>query len=138
MYSRIGNPTVAAFEERIASLEGGIGAVATASGQDVGAFRAFFHSMLDQGVHLPPSAFEASSRKAFLDDDSDGAEAAGKLEPAEIFHEILEHRWFLSEAAGRDVGPAGATRTTGSPSSRNPGPRGKPRLRPCRCRRPAR
>ena len=27
--------------------------------QDLGAFRAFFHSMLDQGVHLPPSAFEA-------------------------------------------------------------------------------
>ena len=33
IYSRIGNPTVAAFEERIASLEGGLGAVATASGQ---------------------------------------------------------------------------------------------------------
>ena len=32
IYSRIGNPTVAAFEERMASLEGGIGAVATASG----------------------------------------------------------------------------------------------------------
>ena len=32
IYSRIGNPTVAAFEERIASLEGGIGAVATSSG----------------------------------------------------------------------------------------------------------
>lgn len=33
IYSRISNPTVAAFEERLASLEGGIGAVATASGQ---------------------------------------------------------------------------------------------------------
>lgn len=32
IYSRIGNPTVAAFEERMASLEGGLGAVATASG----------------------------------------------------------------------------------------------------------
>jgi O-acetylhomoserine (thiol)-lyase len=32
IYSRIGNPTVAAFEEKIASLEGGLGAVATASG----------------------------------------------------------------------------------------------------------
>jgi O-acetylhomoserine (thiol)-lyase len=32
VYSRIGNPTVAAFEECIASLEGGLGAVATASG----------------------------------------------------------------------------------------------------------
>jgi tRNA A-37 threonylcarbamoyl transferase component Bud32 len=28
----------------------------------------------------------------------------GRLEPAELFHELLEHRWFLSEAAGRDVG----------------------------------
>ena len=32
VYSRIANPTVAAFEERMASLEGGLGAVATASG----------------------------------------------------------------------------------------------------------
>ncbi len=32
IYSRIGNPTVAAFEERIANLEGAIGAVAAASG----------------------------------------------------------------------------------------------------------
>jgi O-acetylhomoserine (thiol)-lyase len=32
IYSRIMNPTTAAFEERIASLEGGVGAVATASG----------------------------------------------------------------------------------------------------------
>jgi hypothetical protein len=28
----------------------------------------------------------------------------GKLEPAEIFHQVLEHLWFLSEAAGEDVG----------------------------------
>ena len=37
IYTRLGNPTVAAFEERIASLEGGIGAVATglrAGGRD--------------------------------------------------------------------------------------------------------
>lgn len=33
IYSRISNPTVAAFEEKIASLEGGLGAVAAASGQ---------------------------------------------------------------------------------------------------------
>lgn len=33
IYSRISNPTVNAFEERMASLEGGIGAVATSSGQ---------------------------------------------------------------------------------------------------------
>jgi len=33
IYSRIGNPTTAAFEERMASLEGGLGAVAVSSGQ---------------------------------------------------------------------------------------------------------
>jgi len=32
IYSRLGNPTVSVFEERMASLEGGIGAVAAASG----------------------------------------------------------------------------------------------------------
>ena len=32
------------------------------------------------------------------------AHLRGKREPAELFHEILEHRWFLSEAAQRDVG----------------------------------
>ncbi len=35
----------------------------------------------------------------------------GKLEPAEIFHEVLEHRWFLSERAGRDVGLDHAVRS---------------------------
>ena len=33
IYSRISNPTTSAFEERMASLEGGIGSVATSSGQ---------------------------------------------------------------------------------------------------------
>ena len=32
IYTRIGNPTTAAFEERVASLEGGIGGLAAASG----------------------------------------------------------------------------------------------------------
>jgi hypothetical protein len=30
-------------------------------------------------------------------------EMCGKLEPAEVFHEILEHRWFLSERAGHEI-----------------------------------
>jgi hypothetical protein len=29
--------------------------------------------------------------------------ASGKLEPAELFHEVLVHRWYLSERAGREV-----------------------------------
>ncbi len=38
MYSRISNPTVAAFEEKIALLEGGVGALACAAGQTASAF----------------------------------------------------------------------------------------------------
>ena len=30
-------------------------------------------------------------------------EARRKLEPAELFHQILEHRWFMSERAGYEV-----------------------------------
>ena len=30
-------------------------------------------------------------------------ELRAKLEPAELYHEVLEHRWFLSEAAGREI-----------------------------------
>lgn len=29
---------------------------------------------------------------------------AGKLEPAELFHEVMVHRWFRSEQEGRDIG----------------------------------
>jgi hypothetical protein len=36
------------------------------------------------------------------------AELRSKLEDAEIFHQILEHRWFMSEAAGTDVGTEAA------------------------------
>ena len=27
----------------------------------------------------------------------------GKLEPAEVFHEVLEHRWYLAERAQHDI-----------------------------------
>jgi len=27
----------------------------------------------------------------------------GKLEPAEIYHQVLEHRWYMSEKANHDV-----------------------------------
>jgi O-acetylhomoserine (thiol)-lyase len=54
VYSRISNPTVAAFEERIASLEGGIGAVATASGQSA-EFLAI-SALCETGDHVVSSA----------------------------------------------------------------------------------
>ena len=43
--------------------------------------------------------------------DAVPSDLLGRLAPAEIFHEVLEHRWFLSERAGRDVGTTAATRS---------------------------
>jgi O-acetylhomoserine (thiol)-lyase len=54
IYSRIANPTVAAFEERMASLEGGLGAMATASGQ--AAEFLTFACLAGAGDHLVASA----------------------------------------------------------------------------------
>jgi O-acetylhomoserine (thiol)-lyase len=54
VYSRLANPTVAAFEERIASLEGGLGAVATASG--LAAQYITFASLAGAGDHIVSSA----------------------------------------------------------------------------------
>ena len=54
VYTRISNPTVAAFEERMASLEGGIGAVATASGQS--AEFLVMSALCESGDHVVSSA----------------------------------------------------------------------------------
>lgn len=54
IYSRIGNPTVAALEERLASLEGGIGAVATASGMSAEFIT--FAALVGVGDHVVASA----------------------------------------------------------------------------------
>jgi glutamate-1-semialdehyde 2,1-aminomutase len=43
-----------------------------ARGQDLPAFRAFFHAMLERGVYLPPSAFEAWFLSAAHDDGAIG------------------------------------------------------------------
>lgn len=53
-YSRIMNPTVAAFEERIANLEGGVGAVAFASG--LAAQSAALFTLLRPGDHVVASS----------------------------------------------------------------------------------
>ena len=53
VYSRISNPTVAVFEERVAALEGGVGAIATASGQ--AALHLAVATLLDAGGHLVAS-----------------------------------------------------------------------------------
>ena len=53
-YSRIVNPTVAAFEERVGNLEDGVGGVAFASG--LAAQSATFFTLLNPGDHVVASA----------------------------------------------------------------------------------
>jgi O-acetylhomoserine (thiol)-lyase len=53
IYSRISNPTVAVFEERMAALEGGVGAVATASG--MAALHLAIATLGSAGAHLVAS-----------------------------------------------------------------------------------
>ena len=54
IYSRISNPTVAVLEERIAALEGGVGAVATASGH--AALVLGILTLMGQGSHIVASS----------------------------------------------------------------------------------
>ena len=54
IYTRISNPTVAVLEERIAALEGGVGAVCTASGQ--AALHLAVATLMDVGGHIVSSA----------------------------------------------------------------------------------
>ena len=53
VYSRISNPTVAVLEERMAALEGGVGAIATASGQ--AALHLAVATLMDAGGHIVAS-----------------------------------------------------------------------------------
>ncbi|MGE5640457.1 MAG: O-acetylhomoserine aminocarboxypropyltransferase [Clostridia bacterium] len=53
VYSRISNPTVAVLEERIAALEGGVGAIATASGQ--AALHLAIATLMGAGSHIVAS-----------------------------------------------------------------------------------
>ena len=75
---------------------------------DIAGFRAW----LEQKQGRPVSEVVAANR--WLEEVFDPVIAAipgglrGRLPPAEIFHEVLEHRWYTSEAAGRDVGTTAA------------------------------
>ena len=77
---------------------------------DIAGFRAW----MEQKQGRPVSEVVAANR--WLEDVYDPVIAAipeglrDRLPPAEIFHEVLEHRWYMSEAAGRDVGTTAAAR----------------------------
>ena len=53
VYSRISNPTCAVLEERVAALEGGVGAIATASGQ--AALHLAIVTLMGAGAHIVAS-----------------------------------------------------------------------------------
>src|SRR5690349_13698800 len=101
-YSRIMNPTVAAFEERVASLEGGVGGVAFASGlaaqtatlftllrpgDHVIAARALYGGSITQLKHL---LGKLSVDLDFVDpDDADAWRAAIRPETKALFGETI-------------------------------------------------
>ena len=96
-YSRIMNPTVAVFEERMASLEGGCGAVAFASG--IAAQGAALFTLLQPGDHVVSSSalyggtinqFKHVLRKmnvdlTWVDPDDAGAWRAAVRENTKLF-----------------------------------------------------
>ncbi len=102
IYTRIANPTVAAFEERMASLEGGIGAVATSSGQ--AAEMVLFTALAGAGDHIVASAALYGGTHTLLDvslrrlgiettfvapDDPAGFVAAARPETKAFYTEIV-------------------------------------------------
>lgn len=78
---------------------------------DIASYRAY----LEQKKGHPVS--EVVAANGWLEEVYDPVIAAipaslrDRLPPAEIFHEILEHRWYASEAAGRDIGTTAAARS---------------------------
>ncbi len=102
IYTRIANPTVAAFEERMASLEGGIGAVAASSGQ--AAELLVFTALAGAGDHFVASAALYGGTRTLLDvslrrlgiettfvapDDPAGFVAASRPETKAFYTEIV-------------------------------------------------
>jgi hypothetical protein len=78
---------------------------------DIASFRAY----LEQKERRPVSEIVAANRWLVEVYDpvveSIPPDLRGRLAPAEVFHEILEHRWYMSERAGRDVGTTAAARS---------------------------
>lgn len=102
IYSRISNPTVGVFEERMAALEGGVGAVAVASGQ--AGLHLVVTTLMGQGGHIvSSSALYGGSVNFFLHtlprfgihttlvkpDDLTGMEQAIRPETRMLFTETI-------------------------------------------------
>lgn len=67
-----------------------------------------YRAVLEQqsGRKVPETVAAARWLEERFEPTIDGVppDLVGKLEPAELYHQVLEHLWFLSEAAGGDVG----------------------------------
>ena len=78
---------------------------------DIASFRGYLEQKSDQPVS------ETVAAHRWLEEVYDPVVAKipvrlrGRLAPPEIFHEILEHRWYLSEQAGHDVGTTAAAQS---------------------------
>jgi Domain of unknown function (DUF4032)/Lipopolysaccharide kinase (Kdo/WaaP) family len=78
---------------------------------DIAGFRGY----LEQKSGKPVSETVAAQR--WLEEVYDRVVAAipeglgDRLAPPEVFHQVLEHRWYLSEQAARDVGTTAAARS---------------------------
>ncbi len=78
---------------------------------DLASYRAWLERTVG---HPVPEAVAANRWLAEVYDpvvDSIPPDLRARLDPVEVFHEVLEHRWFLSERAAADVGTAAAARS---------------------------
>lgn len=78
---------------------------------DLSGFRAWLSRAEGRNV---PLAVAASRWLAEVYEPTINAVPAGlrqKLESAEVFHQVLDHRWFLSQSSGREVSTAEAARS---------------------------
>jgi O-acetylhomoserine (thiol)-lyase len=94
VYSRISNPTVRALEERIATLEGGTGAVATASG--MAAFDAAVFLLAEPGDDVVAAADAYGGTTAYL------SHTAGRRGIETRFVDTLDYDQY-EEAIGDDT-----------------------------------
>ncbi len=100
---------------------------AGAGAQHVDRFKAFFHSMLEQGVYLPPSAFEVWFLSAAHDDRAvdriiaalpAAARAAAAVPRSSDGMSAADHR--PPAAPRRGAQPAAASSTAGCPATTSP------------------
>ncbi|CCG03145.1 DUF4032 domain-containing protein [Blastococcus saxobsidens] len=78
---------------------------------DVRAYRAYLEQQAGRPVPESTAGHQWLAEVYQPVVDAIPPDLAGRLAPAEVFHEVLEHRWFLSERAGRDVGTTQAAQS---------------------------